>query len=239
MQDGGHRELWMRVEAALSARGLILFGGFHPEPDDRVPALADGQAAGTLFVIGNAGPAMWQAFAASPEAADGAADPLNRWSERLLMALVAAHGGHALFPFGGPPYRPFVAWAKRAAPVRESPLGMLIHPEYGLWHAYRGALAFAGRHALPPADPRPVPCDSCADKPCLTTCPVRAFGPYGYDTDACVGHIRGPQGEDCMDLGCRARRACPVGRGYLYDPKQAAFHMRAFLDARRTVEENV
>jgi hypothetical protein len=42
-----------------------------------------------------------------------------------------------------------------------------------------------------------------------------------------------------MDLGCRARRACPVGRGYHYDPKQAAFHMRAFLDARRTVEENV
>lgn len=239
MQDGGHRELWMRVEAALSARGLILLGGFHPAPDEHVPALANGRAAGTLFVIGNAGPAMWQAFAASPEAADGAADPLNRWSERLLAAIAAAHGGHALFPFGGPPYRPFVAWAKRAAPVRESPLGMLIHPEYGLWHAYRGALAFAGRHALPPRDPRPVPCDTCADKPCLTTCPVRAFGSYGYDTDACVGHISMPQGEDCMELGCRARRACPVGRGYHYDPEQAAFHMRAFLDARQAVEEDV
>ncbi len=41
-----------------------------------------------------------------------------------------------------------------------------------------------------------------------------------------------------MDLGCRARRACPVGREYFYDPEQAAFHMRAFLDARQAVGED-
>jgi hypothetical protein len=41
------------------------------------------------------------------------------------------------------------------------------------------------------------------------------------------------EGEDCMTLGCRARRACPVGREFTYVPDQAGFHMRAFLDARR------
>jgi hypothetical protein len=31
-----------------------------------------------------------------------------------------------------------------------------------------------------------------------------------------------------MGEGCRARRACPVGRDYRYAPDQAAFHMRPF-----------
>jgi hypothetical protein len=34
-----------------------------------------------------------------------------------------------------------------------------------------------------------------------------------------------------MSGGCLARRACPVGREYAYDPAQARFHMQAFLAA--------
>src|SRR4030095_137820 len=48
-------------------------------------------------------------------------------------------------------------WAMRAEAVAPSPLGILIHPDYGLWHAYRGALAFAERLALPPRGARPLP----------------------------------------------------------------------------------
>ncbi|MDX1576385.1 MAG: ferredoxin [Kiloniellales bacterium] len=224
------------IEAALQAQGLLVFGGFRPEETDRVPPLPDGRQVATLLVVGNAGPAAWQAFAAAPEAGDGAPDPMDRWSKRVLGRLAGEHGGMALFPSDGPPYPPFVAWAKRAAPVRESPLGMLIHPVYGLWHAYRGALALAQRLPLPLTDTGAYPCDACADKPCLTACPVSAFRPEGYGVADCVGHIQTPAGADCMALGCRARRACPVGRAYVYDPPQAAFHMEAFLGARRMRE---
>jgi hypothetical protein len=31
-----------------------------------------------------------------------------------------------------------------------------------------------------------------------------------------------------MELGCRARRACPVGQGWRYAPAQAEFHMLPF-----------
>jgi hypothetical protein len=31
-----------------------------------------------------------------------------------------------------------------------------------------------------------------------------------------------------MELGCRARRACPVGQSWRYTPAQAEFHMRPF-----------
>ena len=155
------------VDAAVRARGLVARGGFHPRAEDGVPGLADGRPAGTLVLAGNAGPAMWRAFAAAPEASAGP-DPLDRWTARVLTELAGRIGAEALFPFGGPPYLPFVRWAKRAEPVAESPLGMLIHPDYGLWHAYRGALAFAEVLDLPPRADRPRPCDTCAGRPCLS-----------------------------------------------------------------------
>ncbi len=220
------------LAAALGAHGLILRGGFRPRADDGVPVLADGRPIRTLVMVGNAGPEMWRAFAASPEY-DSAPDPLNRWSERVLGELAAEMGAKALFPFGGPPHLPFIAWAKRAEAVAESPLGILIHPDYGLWHAYRGALAFAETVDLAPRDRRPRPCDSCAERPCLSACPVGAFAETGYDVAACTRHISAPAGIDCMERACGARRACPVGRGYTYEPAQARFHMKHFLAARR------
>ncbi len=221
------------IETALTRQGLIARGGFHPEAEDRVPALPSGQPAHTLILAGNAGPAMWRVCAKAPEFADASSDALDRWSTRVLSALADQLGAMALFPFGGPPYLPFVPWAKRAGPLAESPLGILIHPDYGLWHAYRGALAFAERIDLPPRDGRVRPCDTCVDKPCLTACPAGAFSGAGYDVPACVKHISRPDGADCMDLGCRARRACPVGRSYAHETVQARFHMDAFLRARQ------
>jgi len=221
------------IEAAIESAGLVLRGAFHPGPDDSVPALGDGRKAATLALVGNAGPGMWEAFARSPERADGADHALDRWTRRVLGEAARALGATALFPFGGPPYLPFQRWAMRAEAVAPSPIGPLIHPEYGLWHAYRGALAFAETIALPPRPALASPCESCAEKPCLSTCPVGAFSAQGYDVAACAAHIETAAGADCMDLGCRARRACPVGRAHVYGPAQARFHMEAFRANRR------
>jgi GMP synthase (glutamine-hydrolysing) len=114
----------------------------------------------------------------------------------------------ALYPFGGPPYLPFQQWAMRAEGLQPSPLGALIHPDYGLWHAYRGALGFGERLALSPVSPRPRPCDDCADKPCLSTCPVGAFDGRGYDVPACAAHLDGPAGAACLS----GRRRLPLRR---------------------------
>ena len=55
-----------------------------------------------------------------------------------------------------------------------------------------------------------------------------------YDVDACVAHIESPAGARCIGEGCLARHACPVGRGAVYGRRRrAAFHMRAFVRARR------
>ncbi|MFP6728972.1 MAG: hypothetical protein VCD50_02165 [Alphaproteobacteria bacterium] len=219
------------IEAALSRAGLTPRGGFHPGPEDGVPALPGGRPTKTLVLAGSVGPAMWRVFSEQHPAAESAPEThaLDGWSRRVLEPLAETLGGHALFPFGGPPYLPFQRWAMRAEPVHPSPIGPLIHPDHGLWHAYRGALAFPDRIDLPAMEQRASPCVSCAEKPCLATCPVGALTLDGYDVPACAAHISTPAGEDCMAQSCRARRACPVGREQTYGPEQSRFHMEAFL----------
>jgi len=213
--------------------GLVWRGAFHPAPRDSVPALPGGAPAATLVLLGFVGMAGWATFAEADEAADGAPDPLDRWSRRVVSALAEAADGAALFPFGGPPWLPFQRWAQRAEPVHASPLGLLIHPRWGLWHSYRGAVALRERLDLPPLADAPHPCETCVGRPCLGACPVGAFAQGGYDVDACVRHIAAPAGRDCMAEGCAARRACPVGTEHRQTADAAGFYMRAFRAARQ------
>jgi ferredoxin len=214
------------VFAAIERAGLVPRGAFFLEEGERTGELADIR---TIVLAGVPGREGWSAFAASPEASDGFADPLDRWSRRVIVALAGELGARAMFPFGGPPFLPFQQWARRAEPVHPSPIGILIHPRYGLWHSYRGALGLSEKLAIAEAATVRSPCDSCAGRWCLSACPVGAFSAVGYNVAACVGHLRSAAGADCMRFGCRARRACPVGAEHAYGPEQANFVMRAFL----------
>lgn len=222
-----------RLAELLAPHGLVTRGGFNPDAGDGVPPGPRGEPAGTLVLIGTVGGRHWSAFqCARPHLP--ADHPLDAWSRQTILAIGVSLGGWPLFPFGGPPHHPFQRWARRAEALEPSPLGILIHTVHGLWHAYRGALAFAERQPLPPPVVAPAPCATCADRPCLAACPVGAFDGKGYDVAACAGHLATPEGAPCMTGGCLARRACPVGREFAYGPDQAAFHMAAFLAARRS-----
>jgi ferredoxin len=209
------------VESGLTPRGAFLLSG-----DERRDALA---SISTIVLAGFIGHDAWNSFAASTEAGDGIDDPLDRWSRRVIEALARDLGAQPLFPFGGPPLWPFQQWARRAEPVHPSPIGVLIHPVYGLWHSYRGALGFREALAVPERVEAPSPCESCRERWCLNACPVGAFSAAGYEVGACVGHLKSAASADCMIAGCRARRACPVGAKHAYGPEQASFTMRAFL----------
>ena len=216
--------------ARTAARtGLDVVGAFHAEPEDGAPV-----GIGTICLLGAAGARMWDVFAASPERADGAPDPMDRWSARVIGALAADLGAVALFPFGGPPYQPFQRWAARGEGALPSPVGMQVTPGRGLWASYRGALGFAERLALPEPAHR-NPCTGCP-APCLTACPVDAFASGSYDVPRCVAHITSPAGSACRTGGCLVRHACPAGAGAVPPGEQNAFHMEAFIRARPAVD---
>lgn len=202
-------------------------GWFAPTLEDGVPPLGDGSAARFVILIGNAGPAMFRRYAR--ERKEGA-DPLDRWCAEVIQRLADDLGAAAVLPSDRPPL-PFLAWAKRSGALHQSPLGLSIHADFGLWHAYRAALLFPVIFDLPPAGSG-NPCDSCESRPCLSACPVGAFSGRSYDVNACVGHIASPAGMNCMAGGCLARRACPVGKDYVYKPAQMQFHMTAFRNSR-------
>jgi ferredoxin len=217
------------IERSLRSAGLTPRGAFHPAVGDGVPPLAVDTPARTVVLAGNAGPQMWLAFDA---ARAGRPLTLDEWSAQVLTGLAARLGARAVFPFERP-YLPFQRWAVRAEACHPSPLGLLIHPDYGLWHGYRGALLFAATIELPPPDRRVSPCAGCADRPCLSACPTGAFDGKTYDVPACARHLATMPQPACMDISCLARHACPVGRDYRYVPAQARFHMQSFLRNHR------
>ncbi len=224
-RDGTPHRLPMISELVndLKQHGLMLRGGFHPIDDDTVP-----RGVRTVMMIGNAGPDLWRAFSS---AAPDAPNPLDNWTKSIIDPIAGTYGARAIYPFTGPPYFPFQRWAQLADDVHPSPIGPLIHPTYGLWHAYRAALLFQDDAPLPPMVRTRAPCEACDDRPCLATCPVSALTDGAYDVPSCRVHIGSDAGSDCLEGGCLARRACPVGQDFIYEPAQAEFHMRSFLGA--------
>lgn len=216
------------ILTAIRRASFMPLGWFTPAADDRVPEPSPGSPARFVILAGNAGPDMFARFARErdPERAT-----LDDWTRRVMDELAEDLGARALYPFDMNPPWPFLTWARRGGAGHVSPLGLNIHPTYGLWHAYRAALVFPVAFDLPPLA-NPNPCASCADKPCLSACPAGAFTGESYDTAACASHLSTPEGADCLGRGCLARHACPVGQAFAYAPAQARFHMKAFHAAR-------
>lgn len=211
-----------RLTGLLSPHRLEILGGF---------AVGEAGEAGvpggtrTVVLIGPAEPGFWPHLTAQPEWRDGAPDPVDRWSRRVIGRLACDLGAKALFPFGGPPYHPFYRWALRTGRVWDSPVRLLVHAEQGLMVSFRGALALKEVVAVPP--PAARPCDACP-APCLTACPAGALTGAGYDVPGCHAWLDRPEGRDCLGGGCQVRRACPVSRTYARLPEQSAYHMGQF-----------
>jgi hypothetical protein len=220
------------LQELLKPHGLILRGILAGSEVEEIHAAGDEFKARQLVLVGNAGSAIWRPFNESPEFSDALANPLDRWSRRIGEDIARQLGGSAIFPWEGPPYPPFLAWARISGQVFPSPVSMFVHGDYGLWHAYRFALVLPeSLSGIEHVAQEVSPCINCP-QPCLDACPVDAFDSDGYRVDHCVDYLREDEKSSCREQGCAARRACPVGSGYGYEAHHAQFHMAAFLKSR-------
>lgn len=222
------------IAERLRACGIEARGWFAVTRDECAGTDIASGTPGLLF--GNHGGALWDAFSISPESADGLPDPMDRWTARVVKeALAGEEGAVAAFPFGSTAW-PFQRWAKRAMGLESSPLGLLIHPEWGLWHALRVAVLFPGLDSDIALPRKPIhPCANCIEKPCLSACPVEAFSVSGFAVARCRSYLDSrlssssdSSAADCNRSGCAARDACPVGRQWRYPDAEIRFHMAAF-----------
>lgn len=227
------------IAAQLAPHGLELRGVVHFAGGEGGPPLRQGGTARTVLLVGHGGGALWPAFERwrAEQADRGGAHPLDRWSRSVIGAIAEAVGASAYYP-SDEPYQPFQRWAMMAEGLKASPLGILMHPRYGLWHGYRGALGLeAAIEGTNEAEVALHPCDACREKPCLSHCPARAVTASLFDVAACRRYLaQQAAGAACMERGCLARSACPVGAAYRYSEAQLRFHMEALelTPAKRT-----
>lgn len=217
-----------KIAAALASHGLIQRGGFVFSNDETAPDDATGRPARSVLLIGQAGAAPWLHFQRWLKTQPANLEnQLDSWSCEVIGDVAKKFGARAVSP-SDKPYLPFQQWAMRAEGLKPSPLGILMHPEYGLWHAYRGALLFDVELELGDVRKQNHLCDLCVGKPCLKSCPVGAYLATGFDYERCLGHVRGASGSACRTQGCFDRNACPYGTAYRYPAEVQAFHMKSF-----------
>lgn len=184
----------------------------------------------TLVLIGQAGPLLFDEVV-SGHLFD--TDPFDSVSVGLIEAWFGQHAPDAswLVVYPGSAVLPLGRLAEMAGWGRSSPLGLTIHPTYGLWLAHRVAfltdISWDYREAS--AD---HPCDSCLNRPCETACPVGAVSlSGGFDVAVCLSH-RAPIGSEC-EYQCFSRNACPVGATYRYGLEQMRHHYGSGLKSIR------
>jgi hypothetical protein len=205
----------------------------------------------TGYLIGNiqhpTSASFWPHFLqdakATPRIAT-ARHPLDTWTETILPPIASTFGADVWFVHTGPPYLPIISWLKAACGMKQSPMGIMMHPEYGLWCGFRAVLILPQTpHTAPSMRSYPAgkaPCDDCHDRPCLSACPVNAVQNGHYDVQTCrsalqqqYSHVENAPppahhaAAPCVAQGCLARMACPH-QHYQYSQAQRQFHIKAF-----------
>jgi hypothetical protein len=190
------------------------------------------EARGAL-IVGSGGRAFFDGFSRSAESADGARNPLDRYTARVVAdaasrALVGSGARHAVaYPFGTTPVIPFQRLGRAAGLGGPGPLALQIHPVFGPWWAYRAIVVLDQ-----PVAPEPPPGDGCSGcpAPCVAACPAGAVNRAGFDIVAC--HARRLTAAACAE-SCASRIACIRGPEHRYRDEQLAFHMRASMPRLR------
>jgi hypothetical protein len=166
---------------------------------------------------------------------NGGGDFTREIIEREVVAAARHTGARcvAVYPFvtGGPSLN-FIELAKVTGLGGPSIIGVVLHPTYGPWMAFRAALIIDVELDLPGGAIGFDPCPTCVPRSCIAACPATAVAfPAGWDIPKCLTH-RVEVEADCAPR-CHARVACVVGPEHRYPDDELAYHHGRALGAMR------
>ncbi len=150
----------------------------------------------SLILIGSGGPQMWSHFKKSKNTLDDFSKAkIIDWGKSELNEDLS---GQFLYPNDENNF-PLQKLSRYLKFSYQSPLGIDISLEFGLWFAFRGLVATKKEMASQDLKAFTSPCESCSHKPCL----------------------------DEMKNISKARLLCPYQINMRYSNEQILFHERA------------
>src|SRR5208283_3937585 len=239
----------IRSAAAISGLNLVAATPAHRydaavKPENQVGVIAPG--ARSIVVIGNGGGAFWKAFGSHAETNPGwmtRYNPLDDFTRIVIdrdIAPVLAQSGTAhtiIYPFmsSGPTLN-FMEAGKAAGLSGPSILGVVVHPAYGPWIAFRAEIVLNESIDAPGEAYQFDPCPACIPRTCITSCPAEAVSvDKGWDIPKCLTH-RVEEEADCAPR-CHARAGCVLGPEHRYPDEELAYHQMRALRAMRPYYE--
>jgi epoxyqueuosine reductase len=242
------------IRAAGAKHGLNLVAATPVErydaavtPPYRASAVASD--ARSIVVIGNGGGAFWSAFKRHLDdhrgwmTRDSPLDDFTRLAIEGIIDGVLAESPvvrTVVYPFvnNGSTLN-FMELGKAAGLSGPSILGVMVHPIYGPWIAFRAAILIDQPLDAPAEALGFDPCPSCAARTCIPACPANTVSfPKGWDITACMIH-RVEVEPDCVPR-CHARAGCVIGPEHRYPDDELAYHqMRALRSMRAYYETRI
>ncbi|HVN28954.1 MAG TPA: hypothetical protein VMT64_10735 [Candidatus Binataceae bacterium] len=198
----------------------------------------------SIIVIGNGGGAFWQSFKQHVEknagwtARDNPLDDFTRFViERDVMPILSNVAHTVVYPFmsSGPTLN-FMEAGKAAGLSGPSIIGVVVHPTYGPWVAFRAAILIDVELDTPGEAYGFDPCPSCSARSCISACPAGAVTLSGWDIPKCLTH-RVEVEADCTPR-CHARVGCVLGPEHRYPDDELAYHQMRALRAMRPYYES-
>lgn len=170
-----------------------------------------------LILIGHAGKSLWDSVKASGIDSE---NPIDDFTVETLERWFATHfadQAHAVIYPGDIPVG-LQALGKIAGWHHPSPFMVGISEKWGTWYAYRAVLL--ADTELPPSQPvrGASPCDRCASRVCIASCPAGALADGAFALDKCLAYRRAPSSR--CKATCIARISCPVGAEHRYGDEQ-------------------
>ena len=183
-----------------------------------------------LILIGHGGKTLWEQVQRANIKSN---DPIDHFSTQVLEQFFATEHPRNTYKiiYPGAPLVPLQELGQMAGWHHPSPLRIGINQDWGLWYAYRLLVLTDTDFEATEIKTSPSPCDTCEQKPCISTCRGKALDTGKLEFERCM-HYRLQEDSACANT-CIARTRCPVKKEHQYTQEQINYHYARSLHTLR------